>query len=921
MFSFLSKFFDENGKTLKRYADIVVKINALEPQTKKLSDTKLKAKTAEFKQFLLDGKTLEEILPEAFAVVREAARRTINMRHYDVQLIAGIAFHDGKVAEQKTGEGKTLSATLPLYLNALMAKGVHLVTVNDYLAQLGAGWMGPIFEMLNVSVGVITHDKAHLYDSTFKCEERGDDRLEHFKPILRREAYAADITYGTNNEFGFDYLRDNMAQRVEDLVQRDYNFAIVDEADSILIDEARTPLIISAPDSEPTKKYYDFAKIVETLVKDSDYAVDEKMKTATLTDLGVKRVEKKLGVTNLYEENFDTIHHIEQALRAKTLFQRDKDYIVREGEVVIVDEHTGRLMYGRRYSDGLHQAIEAKEGVQIQQESRTLATISLQNYFRLYTKLSGMTGTAMTETEEFKKIYNMEVLPIPTHVPVIRQDNPDIIYKTTRAKYGAIVQEIADLHKEGQPLLIGTRSIQHNDIISDFLTRRNITHQVLNAKNHEKEAFIIANAGKLNAITVATNIAGRGVDIVLGGAMPEHKDCPSEKAYEKELKTWKKNHEKVTGLGGLHVIGTERHESRRIDNQLRGRSGRQGDPGSSRFFVSLEDEIMRLFGGEQISKLMEFLKIDEAQPIEHAMIGKAIEQAQVKVEGFFFDQRKRLVEFDDVMNQQREIIYSLRRKVLFGERNVKEDILHYIDESIQSIVSVHAPEENTITDEDAGAIVKEFVSIIPFDEASQHHMKKTFVETHSSQELETKLLQIAHDIYSQREKTFSDTTSREIERYVTLTSIDQQWMDHLDNIENLREGIWLRGDKQTVLAAYKQEAYTMFEALVGRIHDDIVHKIYRIQPQMPAQAPLQHQAVEIKQEVFGESIAQEAQKAEAQIKAPSSTKGSLSDLAKAMSTAKGQTGVARPGVAAAKIGRNDPCPCGSGKKYKKCHGK
>lgn len=921
MLSFLSKFFDENAKTIQRYQDIVAEINAFEPAFKKLSDSKLKSKTKELRKQLESGKTLNDILPEAFAVVREAGRRTLGMRHYDVQLIAGIAFHEGKVAEQKTGEGKTLSATLPLYLNALAGKGAHLVTVNDYLAQLGAGWMGPLFEALDISVGTIIHDKAVMYDSAFKGEKRGDDRLEHFRPVPRSEAYAADITYGTNNEFGFDYLRDNMVQRVEDLVQRGHYFAIVDEADSILIDEARTPLIISAPDTEPTKKYYDFAKIVETLAKDSDYAVDEKMKTATLTDLGVKRIEKKLGITNLYEESFDTIHHIEQALRAKTLFQRDKDYIVRDGEVIIVDEHTGRLMYGRRYSDGLHQAIEAKEGAQIQQESRTLATISLQNYFRLYEKIAGMTGTAATETEEFKKIYGMDVLPIPTHLPIRRQDSADVIYKTTRAKYGAIVKEVEELHKLGRPVLIGTRSIQHNDIISDYLTRRNIPHQPLNAKNHEKEAFIIANAGKLDSVTVATNIAGRGVDIVLGGAKPERKDFSTEKSYEKAQKTWEKNHEKVVELGGLHVIGTERHESRRIDNQLRGRSGRQGDPGSSRFFVSLEDEIMRLFGGEQISKLMEFLKIDEAQPIEHGMIGKAIEQAQVKVEGFFFDQRKRLVEFDDVMNKQREIIYTLRRKVLFGERDLKVDTTGYIDDAITALVNMHAPENDTLSDDDASAIVNEFVGIIPFDEPSQHQMKKQMMSLHSVDEITTTLQKISHDIYAQREKAFSPATVRDIERFATLTSIDQQWMDHLDNVENLREGIWLRGDKQAVLAAYKQEAYQMFEALMGRIHDAIVHKIYRIQPQMPAEQPKPQQTIEIKQEVFGESIAQQAQQAEAQVKAPTSTKGSTSDLAQALAKAKGPVKAAKPGTAAAKIGRNDPCPCGSGKKYKKCHGK
>ncbi|HKY73850.1 MAG TPA: preprotein translocase subunit SecA, partial [Patescibacteria group bacterium] len=916
---FFSKLFDENAKTIKRYEVVIGKINALEPSFKKIQDTKLKAKTAEFKKRVEDGTSLDSLLPEAYALVREAARRTLNMRHYDVQMMAGIAFHEGKVAEQKTGEGKTLSATLPLYLNALAGKGVHLVTVNDYLAQLGAGWMGPIFHALGISVGVIVHDKAYIFDPDFRGEERGDDRLEHFRLVTRVEAYNADVTYGTNNEFGFDYLRDNMVTRVEDLVQRNHYFAIVDEADSILIDEARTPLIISAPDSEPTKKYYDFAKIVETLTKDADYAVDEKMKTATLTDLGVKRIEKKLGVTNLYEESFDVIHHVEQALRSKTLFQRDKDYIVRDGEVIIVDEHTGRLMYGRRYSDGLHQAIEAKENVKIQQESRTLATISLQNYFRLYKKLSGMTGTAATESEEFKKIYNMEVIVVPTHVQVQRIDHQDVVYKTTSAKYSAIVREIEELHTKHQPILIGTRSIKHNDIISEYLERKGVTHQVLNAKNHEKEAFIIANAGLLGAVTVATNIAGRGVDIVLGGSKPERKDYSGEKSYEKDVARWQKNHEKVVSLGGLHVIGTERHESRRIDNQLRGRSGRQGDNGSSRFFLSLEDEIMRLFGGEQISRLMEFLKIDETQPIEHGMIGKAIEQAQVKVEGFFFDQRKRLVEFDDVMNKQREIIYARRKKILFGEKDLKDDILTNIRETISSFVSQHAPESGAASDDNVSLMMKEFISIIPFDETSQQRMRKELAKLNTAEAMISWIQKIALDIYEQREQSYGPQIMREIERFATLSSIDQQWMDHLDNIENLREGIWLRGDKQTVLAAYKQEAFEMFENLMGRMNDDIVHKVYRIQANVPTERMVPQQAVEVKQDVFGSSIAEEAQQAQ-KPGAPKSTKGSLSDLAQALAKAKGPA-ITKPGIAAAKIGRNDPCPCGSGKKYKKCHGK
>src|SRR5258708_6556111 len=625
-----SKLFDTHGNAVRGASRTVARIHSFDDEMGKLKVRDFARKTAELRDRYSNGESLDLLLRVSFSLVREAANRTIGLAHYDEQLIAAIAFHQGKVAEQKTGEGKTLSATPALYLNSLTGRGTHLVTVNDYLAQLGSGWMGPVFHLLGVSVGVIIHDQSFIYDPEFKGERKGDDRLEHFRPVSRKEAYACDVTYGTNNEFGFDYLRDNMAQRLGDVVQRDHYFAIVDEADSILIDEARTPLIISAPDSEPTRKYYDFAKLVTTLVKDSDYKVDEKMRTVVLTDLGVKRVEKKLGVNNLYEESFDTIHHIEAALKASTLFSRDKEYIVRDGQVIIVDEHTGRLMHGRRYSDGLHQAIEAKESVQIQQESRTLATISLQNYFRLYDKLTGMSGTAVTESEEFHQIYKMDVLPIPTHKQVIRKDSDDVVYKTTRAKYSAIVSEVDEMHKLHRPILIGTRSIDHNQVISDLLSRKGITHEVLNAKNNEKEAFIIADAGRPDAITVDTNIAGRGVDIILGGAKPELRDFKSESAFKKAVTDWEKRHEKVVASGGLHIIGTERHESRRIDNHLRGRAGRQGDPGSSRFYVSLEDDIMRIFGGDQISKLMTFMKMDETNPSKQVWLAKPLNKHRSK---------------------------------------------------------------------------------------------------------------------------------------------------------------------------------------------------------------------------------------------------------------------------------------------------
>lgn len=969
MLKFFSDLFDENKKALNKYESVVAQINQAESKLKRLSDEKLAEQTTKFKKTIESGRKagkdeeaiLTELLPEAFATVREASRRVLGMRHFDVQLIAGIALHHGTITEQKTGEGKTLTVTAPIYLNALLGNGVHLVTVNDYLAELGAGWMGQVYHFLGLSTAVIIHDKSSLYNPEYDSAERGDERLEHFEPTTRQAAYLADITYGTNNEFGFDYLRDNMVQSVERLAQRRthaHHFAIVDEADSILIDEARTPLIISAPDAEPTSKYFEFARLVTSLEKDSDYTLDEKSRTVTLTDLGVKRVEQKLGVKNLYEENFDTIHHIESALKAKTLYLRDKDYIVRENQVIIVDEHTGRLMYGRRYSDGLHQSIEAKENVPIQQESRTLATISIQNYFRLYSKLSGMTGTAATEAEEFQKIYDTGILVVPTNQPVSRQDKQDIVYKTTAVKYSAIAGEVEKIHRTGQPILIGTRSIEHNEVIAKFLKRKNIPHQVLNAKNHEREAFIIADAGKKNAITVATNIAGRGVDIVLGGAKPELKDFRLEKQpgrkptkktlelaealrlppsvdpakydlvkYSKELLQWQKNHDEVVQAGGLYILGTERHESRRIDNQLRGRAGRQGDPGTSQFYISLEDDIMRIFGGDQITKVMDFLKFDENQPIEHNMIGKAIESAQVKVEGFFFDQRKRLVEFDDVMNKQREIIYKRRRRLLEkaaqvqeGENteSLREDVLEYVKEEVSSIATMYAPQD--YTPEEYNTLVKEFSKIIPFDTASQRELQKSISEYHTPEEITDALLEVANKTYTAREKSLGDNQMRTVERLVTLSTIDEKWMDHLDAMDSLREGIWLRGDKRTVLSEYKKEAFGMFENLISQVESSIASRIFRAHLE-PLQTPTMPTNIIEHKEDVNESLDKEVQDAslpEPAAAAPTTTKGNLSDLAAALSTAKAAPARPTPGVEKAKIGRNDPCPCGSGLKYKKC---
>lgn len=989
MLKLIKNLFDENQRKLNQYQQLVDHINELEPTIKEMSDEELAAQTGKFKQLLAEKlqdnsglsqeelkqkekQALDEILPEAFATVREVSWRVLGMRHFDVQLLAGIAIHNSIITEQKTGEGKTLTVTCPLYLNALLGKGAHLVTVNDYLAEIGAGWMGPVYEFLGLSCSVIVHDQAKLYDSSIDSEDRGDERLEHFQDISRQDAYAADVTYGTNNEFGFDYLRDNMVQALDQMVQRQkhpHNFAIIDEADSILIDEARTPLIISAPDTEPTQKYYEYAKMVNSLTKDQDYKIDEKSRTATLTDLGVKRLEKKLGVSNLYEEDFETIHYLETALKAKTLYSRDKEYIVREGEVVIVDEHTGRLMYGRRYSDGLHQAIEAKEGVAIQQESKTLATISIQNYFRMYDKLSGMTGTAATEADEFNQIYDTDVVVIPTYREVVRDDRADVIYKTQAAKYSAIARMVEEINQKGQPVLIGTKSIDHNQIISDFLKRKKVKHNVLNAKNNEKEAFIIADAGKKGTITVATNIAGRGVDIILGGAKPELKDYRKKEktekkaklpkkyehlqlppavnpanydleAYDKALKKWQKDHDEVVDLGGLCVIGSERHESRRIDNQLRGRAGRLGDPGMSQFFVSLEDEIMRIFGGDQISRVMDMLKINENQPIQHSMVSKSIESAQVKVESFFFDQRKRLVEFDDVMNKHREIIYKRRRRLLEMTTNetdllqntntddemlddqqlsVREEIEQYLRDEIVSIVNTNIPEE--IDEESANHIVNEFVGVVPFDEKSQQQIEKRLVTLSTATDLVDELWKIVNKVYQSREENMSPEMMRQLERYVILSTIDEKWIDHLDQMDSLKDGIWLRGDKQTVLAEYKKESFVMFEALIDSVESTIARRIFRVQParQKRTQAEVLLDQAQYQKDDVNEPLSKEVADAQTPTGAlaPKSTDGSTSDLATAMRSA-GSVSSPGQGTRKAKVGRNSPCPCGSGLKYKDC---
>lgn len=916
MLKIFSKFLDLNQKEVDRLKLLVARVNDhAEKYSKIKKEADFKAETAELKNRLANGETLTDLLPEAFALVREASNIAIGLRPFDVQIMAAIAFHEGKVSEQKTGEGKTLSAIPALYLNALTGRGAHLVTVNDYLARRDAGWNGPTFHMLGLSTGVIVHEQSYLYDPEYFDPTHGDDRLAHLRPVSRREAYAADITYGTNNEYGFDYLRDNMVSRLEDKVQRGHHYAIVDEVDSILIDEARTPLIISAPDTEPTQKYYEFAKIVDRLSQD-DYLLDEKHRTATLTETGLQKVEKMLGVDNLYEKDFSTIHHVENALKAKALFVKDKEYIVRDNQVVIVDEFTGRLMPGRRWSEGMHQAVEAKEGVQIQQESKTLATISFQNYFRMYEKLAGMTGTAATEAEELKKIYNLEVVIIPTNRPTARIDYPDTIFKTTKGKYSSMADEIAELHKKGQPVLVGTTSIEKNEVISDLLKHRKIPHQVLNAKNHEKEATIIAEAGRKGAVTIATNIAGRGVDIILGGTPPPNPkfvlgdDKLSEKDYKKAYDTWKASHDQVKELGGLYVIGTERHESRRIDNQLRGRSGRQGDPGATKFYLSLEDDIMRIFGGDQVSKIMTFLKVPENEPIQHGMVSKAIEQAQVKVEGFNFDARKHVVEYDDVMNKQREIVYGLRERVLkddITEAEIKEKIT----KNLTTVVDMYAPKG--IVDSEVAPIINAILDVVPFDSNSQQALSNQIKSFHHASEINSLINQIISDSMDQRKSQVGDNTWKEIIRFAYISSIDNLWIEHLDTVEDLRSGIGLRGyGQRDPLVEYKAEAFNLFERLVTQIDTEFGKRLFRIQvngSQAPSQPVVQEvkPVVNIPTQVETEQV-KPTQKSVAN--APADFMSALSQLSR---TAQATENPHKD------LGRNDPCWCGSGKKYKKCH--
>jgi preprotein translocase subunit SecA len=783
---------DPQAQTVKRLRKRVKSINDLAPKYEKMSDDELKNQSEILKK-RLRKESLDTILPDAFAVVREAASRSLGQRHFDVQLIGGMVLHEGNVSEMKTGEGKTLVATAPVYLNALTEKGVHVVTVNDYLAQRDAGWMGKVYDFLGLKTGVIIGDHSYVYDADFNNEEHEDPRFRHLKPCTRQEAYAADVTYGTNNEYGFDYLRDNMVREEDQLRQRDLHYAIVDEVDSILVDEARTPLIISAPSVTSGTAYAQFSKVVRQLSKDKHFETDEKRKTVILTDDGVEKIQKILSIDNLYgSENIRTIYHLQQALRAYALFTRDKDYVVtKEGEVVIVDEFTGRLLSGRRYNEGLHQAIEAKEGVEVQQESMTLATISFQNYFRLYEKLGGMTGTAMTEAEEFHQIYKLEVVEIPSNRIIARQDRTDRIYRSEKAKFKAIAREVKTLHTKGQPVLIGTVSIEKNEALGAMLDKAEVPHQVLNAKNNEREAKIVSQAGEKGAVTLATNIAGRGTDIVLGEGIKE--------------------------LGGLFVLGSERHESRRIDNQLRGRAGRQGDPGVTQFFVSTEDDLMRIFGGDRIGNIMNRLSADDDTPIENRIISKSLEGAQKKVEGYHFDQRKSVVQYDDVMNRHRKATYAMRREIL-RSKDISKRIHIFIDDEVMSLAT-----SSLVTSDQFEDIVRE---IFPFDEATLDRLFDSDA-TKFANVLKTE----ANELYSSREVAFTKEIMRKVERDIYLQVLDNLWMQHLENMDHLREGIhWMSVGQQDPLVEYRRRGQILFEGMQLTLRHDVLRAIFHAQP-------------------------------------------------------------------------------------------
>ena len=867
----------KNDRELKKLQPRVVAINALDSSISSLTDEQLRGKTAEFRQRLENGARVDDLLHEAFAVVREAGRRVLSMRHFDVQLIGGMVLDQGKIAEMKTGEGKTLVATLPGYLNALPGRGVHIITVNDYLARRDADWMGQLYRFLGLSVGVIQHDLSD---------------------VQRQEAYGADVTYGTNNEFGFDYLRDNMKYSLDSFVQRGHVYGIVDEVDSILIDEARTPLIISGPSDDSTDKYYEANRVIPRLNREADFKVDEKARTVNLTEEGVEKLEKALGVANLYDpEAMELNHCVQQALRALVLFKRDVDYMVKGGQVVIVDEFTGRLMPGRRWSDGLHQAVEAKEKVKIEKENQTLATITFQNYFRMYGKLAGMTGTADTEAVEFDKIYKLEVMVIPTNQTLIRIENPDVIYRTEEEKFRAVVIEIAELHEKGQPVLVGTVSIEKSEHLSTLLKRRGISHVVLNAKYHEKEAEIVAQAGRLGAVTIATNMAGRGTDILLGGnpefqarravagqifETPEQTEAAYRKTLEEARVRCAEEHDKVVALGGLHILGTERHEARRIDNQLRGRAGRQGDPGSSRFYLSLEDDLLRIFGSDRLKGLMLRLGMEEDVPIIHPMVTRSIERAQKQVEARNFDIRKHLLEYDDVMNKQRVEIYSLRRELLEG-KGQSEYLSQKMEEILDWILGTYAPESAEPGDWSIPELTLQMQRLFGIDPVKAG----VDFQTVSRPELRETLWSAVQAKYRQKEAVLGPEIMRQHERLVMLNVIDTQWKDHLLTMDHLKEGIGLRGyGQRDPLTEYKRESFEMFAAMKERIENDIIRFLFLMEP-----------VIQKEREQMQEKRERDLTYSAPAKEAPEPRR-----------------------AAGPKVGRNDPCPCGSGKKHKKCHG-
>ncbi|PYO08302.1 MAG: preprotein translocase subunit SecA [Candidatus Rokuibacteriota bacterium] len=919
----LKKIFGtKHERDVKRMMPVVQAINALEPSLTSLDETGLRAKSDDFKKRIVGGEPLDDILPEAFAVCREAARRTVGMRHFDVQLIGGMVLHDGKIAEMATGEGKTLVATLPAYLNGLTGRGVHIVTVNDYLAKRDAQWMGPIYQALGLAVGVIQHEASFLYDPKFVTS---DIRLTSLRPCTRAEAYRAEITYGTNNEFGFDYLRDNMRFSLDELVQRELHYALVDEVDSILIDEARTPLIISGPADESTDLYYKIDRIIPKLrraativegklseieaEKKGDFIVDEKARAVALTEEGIASCERLLNVENLYDpRNMTMLHHIQQGLRAHALFRRDVDYIVKDGQVVIIDEFTGRQMPGRRWSDGLHQAVEAKEAVRIERENQTLATITFQNYFRMYDKLAGMTGTAETEAEEFAKIYKLDVTVVPTNRTLGRVNFPDVVYKTEREKFNAVVDDVIERHQKGQPCLVGTVSIEKSETLSSLLKKRGIRHEVLNAKYHEREAEIVAQAGRESAVTIATNMAGRGTDILLGGnpdflskeilrkrgldpvtaAAPER-----ESALVEARRITEPEHKRVVERGGLHIVGTERHEARRVDNQLRGRSGRQGDPGSSRFYLSLQDDLLRIFGSQRVERIMERLGMEEGEPIEHKLVTRAIATAQKRVETHNFEIRKHLLEYDDVMNKQREVIYGMRRQILEGESQA-ETVAEWVDELVESALDAYAARGAHPEDWDlAGlteALHRQFDTRVPSAE---------FSEIVSREALDEVVQEAVKTRFAERERELGPELLQALERHEMLIVLDTQWKDHLLSIDHLKEGIGLRGyGQRDPLTEYKKEAFDLFEDMFERMKAAVVERLFKVQ--IVRDAPMALPAItawadahESRGEIAGE---------------PARTAAPAQRVQAAPRTPTGE-----------KIGRNDPCYCGSGKKYKKCH--